>query len=129
MEPVASDPSSPSRVTTGPLPGSRKVFIAGALHPELRVPMREIALTPTLAGRGAEQRIVEENPPLLVYDTSGAYTDETATVDVRAGLPPLRARWIAERGDTEEIVGRAYRPVDDGRRAATPLRAETPWSG
>ncbi|HXT21718.1 MAG TPA: phosphomethylpyrimidine synthase ThiC, partial [Thermoanaerobaculia bacterium] len=128
MEPVASDPSSPSRVTTGPLPGSRKVFIAGALHPELRVPMREIALTPTLAGRGAEQRIVEENPPLLVYDTSGAYTDETATVDVRAGLPPLRARWIGERGDTEEIVGRAYRPLDDGRRAATPLRAETPWS-
>jgi len=56
MDPVITDSPSPSRVTTGPLPGSRKVYVLGALHPDLRVPMREIALTPTLSGRGAEQR-------------------------------------------------------------------------
>ncbi len=128
MEPVTHDPSSPSRVTTGPLPGSHKVYVPGSLHPNLRVPMREIALSPTLAGRGAEQRVVEENSPLLVYDTSGPYTDETAAIDVRQGLPPLRAPWIAERGDSEEIVGRAYRPDDDGRRSIGPPRATTPWS-
>jgi phosphomethylpyrimidine synthase len=129
MEPVTNDPSSPSRVTVGPLPGSRKVYVGGAPHPDLRVPMREIALSPTHAGRGAEQRVVEDNPSLLVYDTSGPYTDETAAIDVRRGLPPLRARWIAERGDSEEIVGRAYRPDDDGRRSIGPPRATTPWSG
>jgi phosphomethylpyrimidine synthase len=128
MEPVANDPSSPSRVTTGPLPGSRRVYVPGTIHPDLLVPMREIALTPTLSRRGAEQRIVEENPPLLVYDTSGPYTDEAAAIDVRQGLPPLRARWIAERGDSEEILGRAYRPDDDGRRSIGPPRATTPWS-
>ncbi|HEV8242113.1 MAG TPA: phosphomethylpyrimidine synthase ThiC, partial [Thermoanaerobaculia bacterium] len=128
MEPVANDPSAPSRVTIGPLPGSRKVYVTGALHPDLRVPMREIGLSPTLAGRGAEQRVVEENAPLLVYDTSGPYTDEAAAIDVRQGLPPLRASWIAERGDTEEIVGRTYRPDDDGRRTIGPPRAATPWS-
>jgi len=128
MEPVANDPSSPSRVTTGALPGSHKVYVPGTLHAELRVPMREIALSPTLAGRGAEQRVVEDNPPLLVYDTSGPYTDETAAIDVRQGMPPLRASWIAERGDSEEIVGRAYRPDDDGRRSIGLPRATTPWS-
>ncbi|HEV8629580.1 MAG TPA: phosphomethylpyrimidine synthase ThiC [Thermoanaerobaculia bacterium] len=133
MEPVTSDtvtsdtsdPSTPSTVTTGPLPGSRKVFVGGRLHPELRVPLREIALSPTLSGRGSEQRVVEENPPLLVYDTSGPYTDPAAVVDVRQGLPPLRASWIAARGDSEEIAGRSYRPLDDGRQAR---RLETPWS-
>jgi len=127
MDPVTSDPSSPSRVTTGPLPGSRKAHVPGTLHPELRVAMREIALTPTLSGRGAEQRVVEENAPLLVYDTSGAYTDEAVAIDVRRGLAPLRAQWIAGRGDSEEIVGRAYRPVDDGRRAMGGTGAGTPW--
>ncbi len=129
MEPATSDPSSPSRVTTGPLPGSRKVHVGGRLHPDLRVPLREIVLGPTLAGRGTEQRVVEENAPLLVYDTSGPYTDPTASIDVRAGLPSLRAPWIAERGDSEEIVGRAYRPADDGRGGGAAGRAETPWSG
>src|SRR6185503_16974890 len=129
MDPVTRDPSSPTRVTTGPLPGSRKVYVPGAVHPNLQVPMREIALSPTLSGRGAEQRVVEENAPLLVYDTSGPYTDEAAAIDVRNGLPALRARWIAARRDTEEIAGRTYRPGDDGRRTIGPPRATTPWSG
>src|SRR5262245_14014249 len=112
MDPV-TDPA-PSRVTTGPLPGSHKVHVPGELHTELRVPMREIVLGPTLSGRGPEARVVEENPPLLVYDTSGPYTDETASIDVRRGLPALRDPWIEGRGDTERIVGRSYRPLDDG---------------
>src|SRR5688572_31212637 len=69
-------------VTTGPLPGSRKVYVEGRLHPELRVPMREIVLSPTAERRGGELRVGGSNPPLLVYDTSGPYTDEAAAIDV-----------------------------------------------
>ena len=65
------------------------------LAARLRVPMREIAQSDTPASFGAEK-----NPPIVVYDTSGPYTDPAANIDIRAGLPPLRARWIAERGDT-----------------------------
>ena len=113
-------------------PGRARCTSPARCTPSFRVPMREIALTPTLSGRGAEQRIVEENPPLLVYDTSGPYTDEAAAIDVRRGLPALRGRWIAERGDTEEIVGRTYRrsttgAARSGRHASTtPLAARRP---
>ena len=86
-----------SESVTRPIPGSRKIFVAGS-RGDLRVPMREIALTktPTLFGG-------EDNPPVTVYDTSGPYTDPDARIDLSAGLPPLRARWIAERGDTEAL--------------------------
>ena len=60
--------------------------------------MREIAQADTPASFGAEK-----NPPIVVYDTSGPYTDPAATIDIRAGLPALRAAWIAERGDTEAL--------------------------
>ncbi|MFX7906635.1 phosphomethylpyrimidine synthase ThiC, partial [Acinetobacter baumannii] len=68
--------------------------------PDLRVPMREIALarTPTLFGG-------EDNAPVTVSDTSGPYTDPQADIDLTRGLPPLRAQWIAERGDTETLPG------------------------
>ena len=82
-----------------PLPNSRKIHVEGS-RPDLLVPMREIAQTDTDASFGAEK-----NPPFVVYDTSGPYTDPAATIDIRKGLPPLRARWIAERGDTEELEG------------------------
>ena len=122
------EPETPTAsVTTGPLPGSRKAHVAGRVHPDLRVPMREIGLSPTLERRGgAEVRVLEENAPLLVYDTSGPYTDPAAEIDVRRGLPPVRARWIEERGDSEEVEGRAYRPADDGRRAAA-AGLPNPW--
>ncbi|MCC4586204.1 phosphomethylpyrimidine synthase ThiC [Xanthomonas sp. NCPPB 1067] len=83
-----------SGAVTQPIPGSRKIFVQGS-RPDLQVPMREIALTrtPTLFGG-------EDNPPLSVYDTSGPYTDPQAAIDLAAGLAPLRAGWIAERGDT-----------------------------
>src|SRR5512141_3077065 len=80
-----------------PLPNSRKVYVEGS-RPDIRVPMREIAQADTPASFGAEK-----NPPLVVYDTSGPYTDPAARIDIRSGLPPLRAGWIAERGDTVEL--------------------------
>jgi phosphomethylpyrimidine synthase len=82
-----------------PLPASRKIHVQGS-RPDLRVPMREIAQADTPASFGAEK-----NPPITVYDTSGPYTDPAATIDIRNGLPPLRAAWIAERGDTIELDG------------------------
>jgi phosphomethylpyrimidine synthase len=82
-----------------PLPNSRKIHVEGS-RPDIRVPMREIAQSDTPASFG-----VEKNPPIVVYDTSGPYTDPDATIDVRAGLPPLRASWIEERGDTIELSG------------------------
>ncbi|GIL05497.1 MAG: phosphomethylpyrimidine synthase [Betaproteobacteria bacterium] len=82
-----------------PLPKSRKIYVEGS-RPDIRVPMREIAQSDTPAAFGPEK-----NPPLAVYDTSGPYTDPSVRIDIRAGLPPLRANWIAERGDTEELPG------------------------
>jgi len=82
-----------------PLPSSSKIFVAGS-RPDLRVPMREIAQSDTPASFGAEK-----NPPIVVYDTSGPYTDPTVMIDIRKGLPPLRAGWIAERNDTVALDG------------------------
>jgi len=84
---------------TRPIPGSRKIHVQGS-RPDLQVPMREIELarTPTIFGG-------EDNVPLAVYDTSGIYTQTGANIDLVAGLAPLRAAWIAERGDTEALSG------------------------
>ncbi|HEX9180759.1 MAG TPA: phosphomethylpyrimidine synthase ThiC, partial [Burkholderiales bacterium] len=92
-----------------PLPNSRKVYVQGS-RPDLQVPMREITQsdTPLHSGAGAQGGAParsEPNPPIYVYDTSGPYTDAAARIDIRAGLPALRARWIAERGDSEELPG------------------------
>ncbi|MFN9477882.1 MAG: phosphomethylpyrimidine synthase ThiC [Betaproteobacteria bacterium] len=86
-----------------PLPRSRKIYLTGS-RPDLRVPLREIELADTPTAQG-----VEKNPPLAVYDSSGPYTDPTVAIDIRAGLAPLRAAWIAERGDTEELAGPSSR--------------------
>ncbi len=82
-----------------PLPNSRKVYVQGS-RPDIQVPMREISQSDTPASFGAEQ-----NPPIFVYDCSGPYTDPKARIDIRSGLSPLRAKWIEERGDTEELAG------------------------
>ncbi len=82
-----------------PLPNSRKVYVTGS-RPDLRVPMREVSQSDTPASFGAEK-----NPPLFVYDTSGPYTDPSAKIDIRQGLPAMRGQWILERGDTEELPG------------------------
>ena len=85
-------PSS-SAAERQPLPGSRKVYVAGPHG--MRVPFREIALSPT-RGAGGQSEL---NPPLRVYDTSGPYTDPSATIDLYAGLPELRLPWILARGE------------------------------
>ena len=86
-----------------PLPSSRKVYVEGS-RPDLRVPMREITQsdTPTTSG-------IERNPALTVYDTSGPYSDPEVKIDIRSGLPALRASWIAERGDSESLAGPSSR--------------------
>jgi len=97
-------------VTTGPLPGSRKVYVPGALYPDIRVPLREIDLEASA-----------DEPPVRVYDPSGPYSDPDAEIDILRGLPQMRRSWILARGDVEEIDGRAMRPQDnsdDARRFA-----------
>ncbi|MGG4555263.1 phosphomethylpyrimidine synthase ThiC [Paenibacillus humicus] len=89
-------------------PGSRKVYLQGS-RPDIQVPMREIALAPTVRGES-----VEENEPVRVYDCSGPYTDANYHADIRTGLPANRKNWILERGDVEVYEGRSIRPEDDG---------------
>jgi phosphomethylpyrimidine synthase len=82
-----------------PFPAACKIFVSGR-RADVRVGMREIAQSDTPASNGAEA-----NPPITVYDTSGPYTDPTAHIDLRAGLAPLREKWILERHDTEQLDG------------------------
>ena len=82
-----------------PFANSRKVYIQGS-RPDIQVPFREISLSDTPSQFGAEK-----NPPVMVYDTSGVYTDPTVNVDIRNGLPAMRAAWIMERGDVEQLDG------------------------
>jgi len=84
---------------TKSFPMSRKVYVTGS-RTDLRVPFREISLSDTPSAFGAEK-----NPPVVVYDTSGPYTDPAAKIDIRNGLPALRAKWIEERSDTEVLSG------------------------
>ncbi|MGP4025676.1 phosphomethylpyrimidine synthase ThiC [Actinomadura sp. 3N407] len=91
------------------VPAARKTYLQGS-RPEIRVPMREVPLT--------------NGDAVVLYDTSGPYTDPGHETDVRRGLPPLREPWIAERGDTAPYEGRAVRPGDDGRGA--PVRDGSP---
>ncbi|MBO9715347.1 MAG: phosphomethylpyrimidine synthase ThiC, partial [Pseudoxanthomonas sp.] len=105
-----------SESVTRPIPGSRKIFVEGS-RADLRVPMREIALTRTPTVFGGE-----ENLPVTVYDTSGPYTDPDARIDLAAGLPALRAQWIAERGDTE-LLGALSSEFGRGREHDPKLAA------
>lgn len=102
-------------VTTGPLPASVKVFRPGVLHPDIRVPMREIALHPS-AGE----------PPVTVYDSSGPYTDPAAEIAIERGLPRLREGWTMRRGDVESYEGRHVKPEDNGFASGDRLTPEFP---
>ncbi len=82
-----------------PFPNSKKVYIAGS-RPDIQVPFRKITQDDTPSMMGAEK-----NPPIYVYDTSGPYTDPKVKIDIRAGLTPIRAKWIDERNDTELLAG------------------------
>jgi phosphomethylpyrimidine synthase len=109
------EPSRPG-ITTDPFPNAVKIHVDGTL-PGVRVPMREIRVSPTQTSKG----LTVQNPPVTVYDTSGPYTDPSADIDLRRGLPPLRQDWIRGRGDVEELadVSSEY----GRRRAADPKLA------
>ena len=92
----------PSSVTTGPIAGSRKIYTSPEGRPDIHVPFREIALDPS-AGEA----------PYRAYDCSGVYTDPAVTIDLEAGLPPIRAGWLAKRGFAR-IAARASKPEDNG---------------
>jgi phosphomethylpyrimidine synthase len=85
--------------TTQPFAKSRKIYVQGS-RPDIQVPFREISLSDTPSSFGGDI-----NPPVVVYDTSGPYTDPNVDIDIRNGLPALRAQWIMERGDVEQLDG------------------------
>jgi phosphomethylpyrimidine synthase len=89
-------------LTREPFPASKKVYAHGSVFADLRVPMREVALT--------------NGEAIALYDTSGPYTEPAATIDVRKGLAALRAGWIEARGDTESYAGRTPQALDDGTK-------------
>ena len=82
-----------------PLPASHKIYVQGS-RPDIRVPMRAIHLDDTPTSFGGEK-----NLPVVVYDTSGAYTDPNITIDIRQGLAGIRDNWIIEREDTQVLEG------------------------
>jgi phosphomethylpyrimidine synthase len=106
---TATNDSSEPR-SSGQLPNSRRIYVEGRLHPGVRVPMREITVTPTKSYTG---RVVP-NEPVRVYDCSGPWGDPAFQGVVEQGLPALRRDWILRRGDVEESDGRPVPPIDDG---------------
>src|SRR6266849_8618367 len=102
-KPLAPSDLATPKVTTGPIAGSRKTYAKPDAAPDLRVPLREIALD---ASSG--------EPPLPVYDPSGPYTDNDAAIEVEKGLKRARIEWVKERGGVAEYEGRPIQPVDNG---------------
>jgi phosphomethylpyrimidine synthase len=101
-KPVSAAELAPPKVTTGPIAGSRKVYSTPEAAPDLRVPLREIALSDPAEA------------PVRVYDPSGPYTDPDAAIDVEKGLPRPRIDWVRERGGVADYEGRPIKPVDNG---------------
>ena len=92
------------------LPNSKRVYVNGTIHPDVRVAFREISQSPTKSLSGD----VEDNAPVRVYDTSGPWGDPDFEGDVAKGLPALRDKWIRDRSDVEEYDGRTAKPLDNG---------------
>ena len=93
-------------ISCTPFTASKKIHVQSVLFTDVKVAMREITLSPTKLTGGK----TEENLPVIVYDTSGAYTDETLTIDIKKGLPRLREQWVMDRNDVEQLpdVSSAY---------------------
>ncbi|MDP6712054.1 MAG: phosphomethylpyrimidine synthase ThiC [Nitrospinaceae bacterium] len=109
-----SDSRKPIDISNKPVsPNSKKVYVAGSIHPQIRVPFREITLTASPNGNGSPA--LPES--VIVYDTSGPYTDPNKEIDIRKGMEPLRAEWIQSRGDVEEYEGRMVQPGDNGYKS------------
>jgi phosphomethylpyrimidine synthase len=120
--------SEESKNTAAVFSNSKKIYVSGELHPDIRVPFREITLAPTKSMNDH----IEINDPVRVYDTSGPWGDPDFHGDVTQGLPPLRAKWIRGRRDVEEIDGRKVQAIDDGylseKHAAIAAQRSTPNS-
>ncbi|HAX45930.1 MAG TPA: phosphomethylpyrimidine synthase ThiC [Nitrospina sp.] len=114
MTSKSSDSRKPIDISTKPVsPNSKKIYVAGSIHPQIRVPFREITLTASPNGNGSPA--LPES--VIVYDTSGPYTDPNKEIDIRKGMEPLRAEWIQSRGDVEEYEGRTVKPLDNGYKS------------
>ena len=106
-------------VATGPIPGSRKVYVAGELFPEIRVPFREVAVHPSA-----------NEPPVTIYDPSGPYSDPDAKIDIEKGLERIREGYVVARGDVELVeTPRQVKPEDNGFAAGKNLAPQFPASG
>src|ERR1700730_8159243 len=114
-KPLSDSDLATPKVTTGPIAGSRKIFSVPDAAPDLRVPLREIALA---EGSGEE--------PVRIYDPSGPYTDNDAAIDVEKGLKRSRIEWVKERGGVEEYDGRPIKPVDNGNASGKHLARSFP---
>ncbi|MDX1583292.1 MAG: hypothetical protein R3338_06790, partial [Thermoanaerobaculia bacterium] len=102
-------------------PASEKIYLRGEIHPEIRVPMRRITLAPTRGVKGTEP---EPNPPVVVYDTSGPYSDPDASIDIRRGLPRLREPWIRNRKGCTISEAEARPSVEEMPPPKKPLRGD-----
>jgi phosphomethylpyrimidine synthase len=113
VKPARTKRTPPQEPTTGAFTGSRKTYVPGRLYEDIRVPMREITLTPpqpgAAEGNGTANGHADAHPPLVVYDTSGPYTDPDVAIDYSCGLPPMRKNWILARGDVQPSTI-AHRP-------------------
>ncbi|SFK34427.1 phosphomethylpyrimidine synthase ThiC [Methylocapsa palsarum] len=107
---ISRQTSAPQSVTTGPLPGSKKIYVHPEGRPGIAVPLREIVLDPSA-----------NEPPVRVYDSSGPYSDEAVRIDLAAGLPKLREPWIVARAGLDLYQGRPVRPEDNGAVAPDQL--------
>ena len=107
---IADPKSSFQAHSSEQLPASSRVYVSGVIHPEIKVPMREIALAPTKAFNGR----IEQNEPVRVYDCSGPWGDPAFKGDSSEGLPALREPWITARGDVQAYDGREVKPQDNG---------------
>ncbi|MBJ7320662.1 MAG: phosphomethylpyrimidine synthase ThiC, partial [Brevundimonas sp.] len=98
-------------IPTGERAGSRKVYVAGELYPDIRVPFREVAVHPSA-----------NEPPVTIYDSSGPYTDPTVTIDIKRGLPPVKSSWQLDRGDIAPVLNpREVKPEDNGHASGKNL--------
>ncbi len=107
---IASKDSLEPQSSDYVMPNSQRVYVNGEIHPEVRVPFREISLAPTKDFSGQ----LKPNEPVRVYDTSGPWGDSQYAGDSTNGIPALREEWIRGRGDVEEYDGREIKPEDNG---------------
>ena len=98
-------------IPTGPRAGSQKVYVAGELFPDIRVPFREVAVHPSA-----------NEPPVTMYDSSGPYTDPSVTIDIKKGLPRVKSSWQLDRGDIAPVANpREVKPEDNGHASGKHL--------